>query len=165
VGQALTIRTPSYRGFKPASAAASKAMQANRSEGGRAESLLRGMLWRRGIRYRKHVRTLPGCPDLVLSSARLCVFCDGDFWHGRSWPELQSKLQGRANPEYWIPKIARNIERDRETDRKLRDLGWAVLRVWESDILRAPDQVTATIAKTFLERRYTLRMSARVVCR
>src|SRR5438045_1412294 len=75
-------KVPSYRGFKPASPAASRVKQKNRREGVRAAQLLRSAIWHRGLRYLKHVRQLPGCPDLVFAGARLCVFVDGDFWHG-----------------------------------------------------------------------------------
>jgi DNA mismatch endonuclease (patch repair protein) len=79
---------------------------------------------------------MPGKPDIVFLSARLCVFVDGDFWHGRDWPNLRHRLELRANPDYWIPKIARNIERDREQDQLLLALGWRVLRLWETDVLQ-----------------------------
>jgi DNA mismatch endonuclease, patch repair protein len=127
-------------------------MRANRSEGGRAEYLLRTALWRQGLRYRKHLRALPGCPDLVFSSARVCVFCDGDFWHGRSWSELRQKLERRANAGYWIPKIARNIERDREQDEQLKTLGWTVLRFWESDVIRDRGAVVERIVSAIRRR-------------
>lgn len=63
------------------------------------------------------------------------MFVDGDFWHGREWPSLRARLERRANPGYWIPKISRNIQRDAEQARKLEDLGWRVLRFWETDVL------------------------------
>lgn len=139
------VRVPSFRAFSPASARSSRVMQANRRVGGRAEHLLRRTLWQLGYRYRTHLRNLPGCPDLVFGSARICVFCDGDFWHGRSWPKLRRKLQGRANPGYWIPKIARNRERDREQNQRLMALGWTVLRFWEGDVLRAPERIAHAV--------------------
>lgn len=120
-------------------------MRANRREGGRAEELLRSALWRRGLRFRKHVRLLPGKPDVVFAKGRLCVFCDGDFWHGRDWPRLRARLRGRANAEYWIPKIARNRERDVGQVAALRAAGWRVVRLWESSVLRNPDGVVDKI--------------------
>jgi DNA mismatch endonuclease Vsr len=119
----LELRAPSFRGFKASSSVASRVVRANRRTGGRAEQLLRKTLWRLGYRYRTHLRALPGSPDLVFSSARVCVFCDGDFWHGRRWPELRLKLARRAKPSYWISKIARNVEREhRQCRRKTRDV-------------------------------------------
>lgn len=140
-----TLRVPSYIHFTPASPAASVSKRANTSEGGHAEKLLRSVLWRRGLRFRKHAPSVIGKPDLVFVSARLCVFCDGDFWHGRNWPVLKRRLQGRANPDYWIPKIERNIQRDREQTLSLELAGWSVFRVWESDVLKNPDEVADQI--------------------
>lgn len=147
---------PSYAHFKPASEAASKAKRANRRDGGRAEEILRRSLWRLGLRFRKHVRSLPGQPDIVFPKGRTCVFVDGDFWHGREWTGLEQSLLHRANPGYWIPKIARNIERDREQTRMLRELGWEVIRVWETDTLADPASVAGRIRDELVGRRISL---------
>lgn len=141
---------PPYSLFTPASPAASRVKRKNRREGGRAELSLRLALWHSGFRYRKHLHSLPGKPDLVFSGARLCVFVDGDFWHGRNWPDLRLRLQQRANPDYWIPKIARNIDRDREQDRLLANLGWRVLRLWETDILANVATACQTVAQAIV---------------
>jgi len=113
-------------------------MRKNRMEGGRAEQSLRAAVTAAGLRYQVHPMDLAGRPDLVFSKARLCVFCDGDFWHGRNWSRLQVSLRRRSNPSYWTRKIARNLQRDREQTRLLRRAGWRVLRFWETDILRDP---------------------------
>jgi DNA mismatch endonuclease (patch repair protein) len=138
-------RTPSYAGFAPSSAAASAAKRANRKEGGRAERLLGRAMWRRGLRYRKHVGALPGRPDFAFPRARVCVFCDGDFWHGRDWDVLRERLARRANADYWIAKLERNRERDQEQTRVLKELGWTVVRVWETDVLRNWDSIAAGV--------------------
>jgi DNA mismatch endonuclease Vsr len=106
--------TPSYAGFRPASEAASRAKRANRHADTGHELLLRRELWRLGLRYRKNVKGLPGKPDLVFGSARIAVFCDGDFWHGRDWERLKEELARRHNSTYWLAKISRNRERDVE---------------------------------------------------
>jgi len=80
-------------------------MAKNRREGGRAERALRSALWRRGFRFRLHQRELPGKPDLVFRSSSLCVFCDGDFWHGRDWQKRRLRLESGSNREYWVAKI------------------------------------------------------------
>src|SRR5262245_56757014 len=105
-------RSPSYVGLRPASEAASRAKRANRKKDTAHELLLHRELWRLGLRYRMHVAGLPGSPDLVFRRARVVVFCDGDFWHGRHWKKLRADLQRRHNAAYWIAKIARNRERD-----------------------------------------------------
>jgi DNA mismatch endonuclease (patch repair protein) len=142
---------PSYKQFSPASAAASRAKRANRSEGGRAEQLLRQTLWREGLRFRKHVQGLPGRPDVVFLRPKLCVFCDGDFWHGRNWPELREQLQRGANAEYWEAKIGRNIERDREQTRLLQSMGWRVLRLWETDVMSDPDAAVMFVRQALVQ--------------
>ncbi|MGI8552033.1 MAG: very short patch repair endonuclease [Dehalococcoidia bacterium] len=138
---------PDYRAFTPASRAASAAMRRNRREGGKAERLLRSAVWRRGLRYRKHATALPGKPDMVFTRARVAVFCDGDFWHGRDWPRLREQLRGRANAAYWLPKIGRNRERDLEQTAKLERLGWAVLRFWEADLLKDPEAAAGIVER------------------
>ncbi|MBI5617507.1 MAG: very short patch repair endonuclease [Gammaproteobacteria bacterium] len=112
-------KTPSFAGFSPSSPASSRAMRGNRKRDTKPEMLLRRALWRAGYRYRLHVSGLPGRPDLVFPRARVAVFCDGDFWHGRDWLVLREKLERRANPGYWIPKIEMNIRRDRQQEADL----------------------------------------------
>jgi len=121
-------------------------MSLNRREGGRAEVLLRRALWARGLRFRKHYSALPGKPDVVLVRQRVCVFCDGDFWHGRRWTRLRQDLGRRANGSYWVAKIESNRTRDRRVRAALRKLGWKVLSFWETEILRDPAQSAAKIA-------------------
>ena len=138
--------TPSFKGMSPASPASSYAKKMNRSANTAHEALLRAILWRRGLRYRKNVRALPGKPDIVFSAARVAVFCDGDFWHGRDWHRLSRKLRAGTNAFYWIPKIKTNRNRDRRNNRLLKRKGWTVIRVWETDIHRNPQQAAQTIA-------------------
>jgi DNA mismatch endonuclease (patch repair protein) len=137
-GKERTVKTPSYKGLVPASEQASIAKRHNQGVNTRHEQLLRRELWKLGCRYRKNVRTLPGRPDIAFPSAKLAVFCDGDFWHGRQWRTLRKKLRTGTNAPYWTAKIARNRERDQAITRTLREQGWRVLRVWETDILADP---------------------------
>jgi DNA mismatch endonuclease (patch repair protein) len=112
-------------------------------------------LWRAGLRYRKHPTTLPGRPDFVFAVARVCVFCDGDFWHGRNWDTLRERLARRANPEYWLAKIGRNAERDREQTARLTALGWLVIRLWETDVLKDPEAAASQVKAAVAQRRPT----------
>ena len=105
-----------------------KNMSHIRSKDTKPEEKVRKELFARGFRYRKNVKSLPGCPDIVLPKYRTVVFVNGCFWHkhdcGRFvWPS--------SNQEYWIPKINRNIERDQRNYEELKKLGWKVLIVWE----------------------------------
>lgn len=96
------------------------------------EIKLRIALWNLGYRYRKNVRKLPGCPDIVFTRFKLVVFVDGEFWHGYNWEE--KKLKIKSNRGFWIPKIERNMQRDEENNNLLSIEGWNVIRFWEKEI-------------------------------
>jgi DNA mismatch endonuclease (patch repair protein) len=103
------------------------------------ERLLRGELWKRGLRYRLHSKRLPGRPDVVFPAARVAVFVDGDFWHGNQWKRrgfksLEHQFRESPSAPYWIGKIKGNVRRDRETNQHLMEMGWRVVRLWESEI-------------------------------
>ena len=110
-----------------------RCMQANRSKDTRPERLLARELWRRGYRYRKNVRGLPGSPDICFKSRKVAVFVDGDFWHGRDWAQAKQRI--KSNRAYWYDKIERNILRDRRDTQRLTAMGWTVLRFWEGEVL------------------------------
>lgn len=102
-----------------------------RSKGTKPEEMVRKYLFAQGFRYRKNVRKLPGCPDIVLPKYRTVIFVHGCFWHMHNcerfkWPA--------SNTEYWEPKIKRNAERDRLNQEKLRADGWKVIVIWECEI-------------------------------
>ena len=107
-------------------------MQAIRSKDTTIELALRKALWKKGIRYRKNYKGLIGKPDIVITKYRIVVFCDSDFWHGYDWDNRQSRI--KSNQEYWIPKIERNMKRDKEVTAVLVEQGWIVLRFWEHSI-------------------------------
>lgn len=87
-----------------------------------------------GIYFSTHAKDLPGRPDIVFRRARLAVFVDGDFWHGWRFPLWQHKLSPK-----WRDKIAGNRARDQRNFRKLRSMGWLVIRLWEHQIDAALD--------------------------
>jgi DNA mismatch endonuclease (patch repair protein) len=143
---------PRYSQFQPASPLASAIKRRNRSRNTEAEMLLRRELWRLGFRFRLHDPTLTGKPDLVFRRARVVIFCDGDFWHGRHWKKRRDRLARGANAAYWIPKIETNINRDRRITRTLQEEGWCVIRVWETDVLRDVSAVIAPICSKIVMR-------------
>jgi DNA mismatch endonuclease (patch repair protein) len=96
----------------------------------------------------------------VFPRARLAVFVDGDFWHGREWVRLQELLERRANPDYWIPKIRRNMERDAEQTGRLEGMGWSVLRLWETDVLKDVKVAADEVLLALQARRTTLDSAA-----
>lgn len=107
-----------------------KAMHNNVQRDTSFELLLRKALWSRGVRYRKNVTSVLGKPDICIKKYKIAIFCDGDFWHGKNY----NKEDFHINQEFWDNKIRNNMERDLEYTIRLRDMGWRVLRFWESDI-------------------------------
>jgi DNA mismatch endonuclease, patch repair protein len=109
-------------------------MLANKRSDTKPELALRSELHRRGLRFRKDYRLVLGAvkprPDIVFTRAKVAVFVDGCFWH--SCPEHRGKTP-KTNAEYWAPKLAANVERDRRYDDALRESGWSVVRVWEHE--------------------------------
>lgn len=149
----MTGKAPSFKGLKPASEVASRVKSANRRKDTLHEVLLRSHLWRLGLRFRKNVTALPGKPDIVFSGAKVVVFCDGDFWHGRNWQSRQEKLSRGTNSAYWLAKIASNIERDARNTALLKKAGWRVIRLWETDVKRDPVVAAMHIKKVVAARR------------
>ncbi len=114
-----------------------------RSVDTKPELLLRRALWRQGLRgWRLHAGTLPGKPDIIFASARLAVFVDGAFWHGHP-----SRFRYGASGEYWDRKIRGNVERDKRTRAALRRAGWATIRVWDFQVLRAPNEAAVRVRR------------------
>ena len=137
-------------------------MAAIRSKDTKPEMIVRRGLWKRGFRYRLNHKRLPGHPDLVLRKYRTCIFINGCFWHGHNVsltpdPSLthnpspkgegDSKGEGseyivnsecckipKTNREFWVAKIRRNKERDKEEQRKLAEMGWHCITVWECEL-------------------------------
>lgn len=110
----------------------SQIMSRIRSKDTTIELLVRKKLWSLGYRYRKNYKKIFGTPDLCFISKKIAVFLDSDFWHGRIYQDT-GKLP-KANREYWKKKLERNIQRDIDVNGKLREEGWTVIRIWESDI-------------------------------
>lgn len=104
---------------------------------GKAETLLAKRLWHLGYRYRLNYRKLPGSPDIAITTRKIAVFVDGEFWHGENWEERKQKL--RSNRDYWIEKIEENIARDKRNDASLAEMGWSVIRFWEKEVLKDPE--------------------------
>ena len=120
-----------------------KYMRAIRSKDTTIELALRKALWQRGIRYRKNYKGLIGKPDIVITKYRIAVFCDSDFWHGYDWENRKSRI--KSNQDYWIPKIERNMKRDREVTATLVEQGWIVLRFWEHTIRKELEECVEDI--------------------
>ena len=145
---------PSFEGRRPASERASRSARgASRKEGTECEVTLRRALSRLGLRCRCAARDLVGKPDLVFRRARVAVFCDGDFWHGRNLDARLAKLSTGHNGPYWVAKIRGNVERDARVTRELESRGWTVLRYWETEIRRSSDTIADEIGRVVRRRR------------
>jgi DNA mismatch endonuclease (patch repair protein) len=103
-----------------------------RSKDTKPELKVRKYLFSRGFRYRVNVKKLPGKPDIVLPKYKTAIFVHGCFWHGHK--DCRYFVVPKSNQSYWLPKIERNIIRDKEATVKLTGLGWHVLEVWECDL-------------------------------
>lgn len=113
----------------PLNEAVSRQMSAmpNRDTG--TERALRRELYKRGMRYRTHLKTLPGRPDIAFTRARIAVFVDGCFWHRCPDHGTAPKNNGK----WWAEKLDANVARDRRTDGELQKLGWTTIHVWEHE--------------------------------
>ncbi|HEY0479355.1 MAG TPA: very short patch repair endonuclease [Kofleriaceae bacterium] len=143
-----------FEGLRPFSTRTTAAARgASRKRDTKPELALRRELWRLGLRYRLDARELPGRPDIVFAGARIAVFCDGDFWHGRDLEARLAKLEGGHNAPYWTAKIAGNVARDRRNEEQLAAAGWHVMRFWESDIYESAPAIAQQIRAAVGSRR------------
>ncbi len=115
-----------------------KRMSKVRLKNGKAETILAKRLWHEGYRYRRNYKKLPGSPDIALTTYRVAVFVDGEFWHGENWEERKAKL--KHNREYWIEKIEENIARDKRVDEQLKEMGWITIHFWEKQVLKHTEE-------------------------
>jgi DNA mismatch endonuclease (patch repair protein) len=112
-----------------------RSMRSNRSTDNRLEVNFRKALWSSGLRgYRKNVRKLPGCPDVVFGKSGVAVFVHGCYWH--RCPKCQKDAPLKTNEAYWRSKLAANVERDAISEERLRALGFYVVVIWECEIRR-----------------------------
>ena len=110
----------------------SKIMSKIRGKNTKPELLFRKALWKKGVRYRVDSKQLIGRPDVSIKKYTLAIFIDGEFWHGYNWDERKDKI--KSNRAFWIPKIERNMQRDRQVNRQLEGMGYTVFRFWEKEV-------------------------------
>ena len=141
-----------------------KNMAAIHSKDTKPEMIVRKGLWSRGFRYRLNSPKLPGHPDLVLKKYRTCIFVNGCFWHGHHVTlnikdeTLNSDCCKIPNTrrECWEAKIKRNQERDIETQKRLAEMGWHCITIWECELKPSKREQTLkslafTLNKIWLE--------------
>ena len=120
-------------------------MQRVKSKDSEIEKILRNALWNKGYRYRKNVNDVFGHPDIVFKSKKVAIFCDSEFWHGYDWERKKNEIKTRQ--DFWIPKIERNMQRDKEVNMKLSEEGWTVLRFWGTEIKKQTENCVKEIEK------------------
>ena len=155
-------------------------MAAIHSKDTKPEMIVRKGLWSRGFRYRLNYKRLPGHPDLVLRKYRTCIFVNGCFWHGHgvALPQMsdgRSQMEDviensacckipKTNRVFWVKKILRNMERDREEQRKLAAMGWHCITIWECELRpkvreQTLDSLAYTLNHIWLEDRKRCKMA------
>lgn len=128
-----------------------KNMQHIRSKDTKIEIVLRKALWRKGYRYRKNYKGLPGKPDIALTKYKIAIFCDSEFFHGKDWEVLKPRLLEGENGEFWVNKISKNLKRDDEVNKTLLFMGWTVIRFWGKEITKNTEECIKVIEETIFE--------------
>lgn len=126
-------------------------MRQVKNKDSKIELALRKALYVRGIHYRKNVTSILGKPDIAFIGLKIAVFCDSEFWHGYNWDVRKNDF--KTNREFWIPKIERNMSRDKEVTAQLESEGWVVIRFWGKEILADPDGCAQVIENTIKARK------------
>ena len=141
-------------------------MAAIRGRDTKPELIVRRWLWSRGFRYRLNSPRLPGHPDLVLRKYRTCIFVNGCFWHGHNAEVVGDETSGgevvlkdstcfrlpHTNREFWQKKVLRNKQRDIEEQRRLAEMGWHCITIWECELRPAVRQQTLEALEFTLNR-------------
>lgn len=99
-------------------------MRSNKCRDTKPELLLRSELWKRDLRYRKNYKKLVGKPDIVFVRKKIAIFIDGKMWHGYDWENQKNDF--KSHRDFWIPKIERNIARDKSVNQQLENDGWTI---------------------------------------
>ena len=133
-----------------------KNMQNIHSNDTKIEFCMRKSLWEKGYRYRKNYMELPGKPDIVITKYKIAIFCDSEFFHGKDWEVLKPRLEKGDNGNFWVRKIARNMEHDDEINKELLFLGWTVIRFWGREILKNTDECIKVIEEAIFDIKFDL---------
>ncbi|MBD8560268.1 DNA mismatch endonuclease Vsr [Pseudomonas fluorescens] len=124
----------------------SRNMSKIRGKNTKPEMIVRSTYHELGLRYRLHRKDLPGTPDLIFPKYRLCVFVHGCFWHRH--PGCKYAYTPKSRLDFWLPKLAKNIERDTRAQRALEAAGWRVSIIWECQT-KNTDTLRSVIKKMF----------------
>lgn len=114
-----------------------------RGKNTKPEILLKKALWHAGLRHRSNKQKLTGKPDIAFLKYKLLIFIDGAFWHGYDWEERKESI--KTNRDFWLPKIQRNMQRDREINQYYAEKGWTVVRIWDFEVKK--DNLDALVGR------------------
>ncbi|MDP7475227.1 MAG: very short patch repair endonuclease [Candidatus Marinimicrobia bacterium] len=120
-------------------------MKAVKNKDSKLEKILRRELWARGYKYRKNYSKIIGKPDIAFVGKKIAVFADSEFWHGKNWNEKKQEI--KSNRDFWYKKIERNIKRDKEVNKELKQNGWKVIRFWGQEIIKDVDVCVSKVEK------------------
>jgi DNA mismatch endonuclease (patch repair protein) len=112
-----------------------------RSTNTKPEEIVRKYLFSKGFRYRKNDKRYPGKPDIVLPKYKSMIFVNGCFWHGHE--DCKYFVIPKTNTEFWVNKISKNIERDKQQAAELQEKGWNIIVIWECQL--KPDKIDSTL--------------------
>jgi len=118
-----------------------------KSTDSKPETIVRKFLFSKGLRYRKNVKNMCGKPDIVFPKYKTVVFVNGCFWHGHEG--CKYFVMPKSNTEYWMPKISKNIDRDKNNYKQLSEEGWKIIIVWECQLKK--DKLQRTLEELYLD--------------
>jgi DNA mismatch endonuclease (patch repair protein) len=133
------VHTPAQRSFN---------MSRIRGRNTKPERLLRSLLHRRGLRFRKNVASLPGKPDIVLPKHNAVVLVHGCYWHRHAMCRFATTPA--SNTSFWMNKFAETVERDCKAEQALRESGWRVFTVWECELKDRPGNLAEALVSEIL---------------
>ena len=122
-------------------------MQRVKNKNSEIEIMLRHELFKNNLHYRKNVKNVFGHPDVAFIGKKIAIFVDSEFWHGYDFEHRKNDF--KTHQDFWIPKIQRNMERDREVNKKLQDDGWIVFRFWGNEIKNDLNQCVQKIIEVY----------------
>lgn len=121
-----------------------------RGKATKPELLVRSWLWQHGYRYRLNVESVPGKPDIVLRQYRTAIFVNGCFWHGHE--NCNKYTIPKSNTDFWVSKIQKNKERDKQNYKELCNAGWQVIVIWECQLKKKAFEKTMQFVDQSLSR-------------
>jgi len=127
-----------------------KNMQSIKGKNTGIEVVFSKALREKGYFFRRNNKAVFGRPDFSLKKKKIAIFCDSEFWHGKNFSEIETRIG--TNRDYWIKKIQGNIERDKKVNQRLAEDGWIVIRFWEKEIKKDVVNCMQIVEETFKKR-------------